>query len=120
LDTDADGHFPADSICDVQLQVITIHRVLHIFYIGVNILSTSSAPDVIFFHFFFHKGKLYSTWSGIECLLAAINSSNLWELILKPFMPTDSHAVAQLSMPVFNCCLYETSATGLCHQVLPS
>jgi len=46
--TDAAGHIPADSICDVRLQVITMHRVLHIFYIGENILSTSSALDVLF------------------------------------------------------------------------
>jgi len=57
LGTDAAGHIPADSICDVRFLVITMHRVLRTLYIGVNILSTSSAPDVFSFYFLSTKAS---------------------------------------------------------------
>ncbi|KAF5094301.1 hypothetical protein DV451_005044 [Geotrichum candidum] len=93
------GDAPVECIGSVDLtavlpdgttDVITLKRVLYVPSLGVNLLSASSAPNV---SFTLHKGKLYADWSGIECLLATVNDSNLWELNLKPIWPTDSRAV---------------------------
>ena len=84
-------------LLDGTTEVITLKHVLCVPSLGVNLISPGSASNVFFS---LHKGKLYAAWSGIECLLAHVNSHNLWETVLKPIQATDSHVIAP-AIPVF-------------------